>query len=213
MSKGRSKHKLQQHSPPHISSSRQDNEQTASPQKTSEQKNAGSLIDTTSVSRRAEIPPPPGNPQEPEHAWYQAIQRWKPLLEIVGVFFAIGYAIVTFFQWRDARRSLELDERAWIAPTGTCAESFDNRAMRAEDCGKYNVTNLINLSSSLVSCQWLILSFRSIRTSSVTRIIFRTLAARLQRKRIAVTVATKPSFLKSFGTLEEKEQGREDCLN
>jgi hypothetical protein len=35
-------------------------------------------------------------------------------LEIVGLLAGIGYAIVTYCQWRDLRHNFELEQRAWI---------------------------------------------------------------------------------------------------
>src|SRR5207253_7074434 len=35
-------------------------------------------------------------------------------LEIVAIPFAIGYAFVTYFQWRDANRNFRIDQRPWI---------------------------------------------------------------------------------------------------
>jgi hypothetical protein len=46
------------------------------------------------------------------------LRWWKPRLETIAVFFAVGYAVVTYFQWRDSVRNFLTDERAWIAPHG-----------------------------------------------------------------------------------------------
>jgi hypothetical protein len=50
----------------------------------------------------------------PEHEWYRALQRWKPLAEIIAIVFAIFYAVVTFLQWRDAHQALIVSARPWI---------------------------------------------------------------------------------------------------
>jgi hypothetical protein len=39
---------------------------------------------------------------------------FKGFLEMVGLLAGIGYAIVTYCQWRDMRRSFEFEHRAWI---------------------------------------------------------------------------------------------------
>lgn len=39
---------------------------------------------------------------------------WKPTLEIIGIVAGIGYALVTFFQWRDLKHNFVTDERAWV---------------------------------------------------------------------------------------------------
>jgi hypothetical protein len=50
----------------------------------------------------------------------------KDLLETVAFIFAIGYAVVTFFQWQDARRNFKTDERAWVLPLVPSAEKTDS---------------------------------------------------------------------------------------
>jgi hypothetical protein len=42
----------------------------------------------------------------------------KDILESAAFVFAIGYAIVTFLQWRDSSANFILGERAWLAPVG-----------------------------------------------------------------------------------------------
>ncbi|HUI76834.1 MAG TPA: hypothetical protein VLY24_02935 [Bryobacteraceae bacterium] len=39
---------------------------------------------------------------------------WKTLLECIAIPFAIGYAAVTYQQWRDLRHNFEVDQRAWL---------------------------------------------------------------------------------------------------
>src|SRR5207237_1280683 len=39
------------------------------------------------------------------------------LLEIVAIPFAIGYAVVTYYQWSDAHHNFILDQRAWLRMT------------------------------------------------------------------------------------------------
>jgi hypothetical protein len=62
---------------------------------------------------------PQGNPaaikeQKAKSKWDKRIERWKPSLEIIGIFFAIGYAFVTYFQWRDLRDNFVTGQRAWV---------------------------------------------------------------------------------------------------
>jgi hypothetical protein len=48
------------------------------------------------------------------------MQWWKSALEVIAIPFAIGYAIISYFQWRDAAHNFRGDERAWLGP-----ETFD----------------------------------------------------------------------------------------
>lgn len=44
-------------------------------------------------------------------------QFWR-IVNRIGVIAAIGYAVVTYLQWRDLKRNFEADERAWISSQG-----------------------------------------------------------------------------------------------
>jgi hypothetical protein len=66
----------------------------------------------------SEIPPSPSDPDKPKKPWYKSLKRWKTILEVVAIPFAIGYAFVTFFQWRDLRSNFTADQRAWVLATG-----------------------------------------------------------------------------------------------
>jgi hypothetical protein len=75
-------------------------------------------------------------PPTPQRGWYEILQRWKILIEIVGILFAIFYACVTYRQWEDSRDSIKLDERAWVAPVNFCLESGRPQTNNNE-CGPY----------------------------------------------------------------------------
>jgi hypothetical protein len=62
------------------------------------------------------IPPTPRDPDQSEKSWYKTMQGWKTTLEIVAIPFAIVYAVVTVYQWRDLRHNFEVDQRAWVKP-------------------------------------------------------------------------------------------------
>ena len=66
------------------------------------------------VSLVPQVPPTPDNAEKSHNRWYQTLAGWKVMLEIVGIPFAIAYAVVTFFQWRDLRHNFEVDQRAWL---------------------------------------------------------------------------------------------------
>ena len=70
------------------------------------------------------IDPTPRTTNKSKHPSYKTIEWWKPRLEILALFFGMGYAVVTYFQWRDLRRNFEADQRAWLGETGT---KFDLR--------------------------------------------------------------------------------------
>jgi hypothetical protein len=68
-----------------------------------------------------EHPPPPvcitpnlSDPNQSQRPWYKTVDGWKTVLELVGIPFAIAYAIITFFQWRDLRHNFKVEQRAWI---------------------------------------------------------------------------------------------------
>jgi hypothetical protein len=43
--------------------------------------------------------------------------RWKSVLETIGIVAGIGYAIVTYLQWRDIKNNFIIDQRAWLGVT------------------------------------------------------------------------------------------------
>jgi hypothetical protein len=57
---------------------------------------------------------PQKDTDKPQKAWYRTLEGWKKLLEIIAIPFAIAYAVVTFFQWRDSNNNFIRDERAWV---------------------------------------------------------------------------------------------------
>ncbi len=59
-------------------------------------------------------PTPAKYPEKPKKRFYKTFDWWKKVVEIIAIPFAIGYAIITYFQWRDLRHNFEADERAWI---------------------------------------------------------------------------------------------------
>jgi hypothetical protein len=46
--------------------------------------------------------------------WYKTFDGWKSRIEIAAFAFGMGYAVVTFFQWRDSNRNFRTDQRAWV---------------------------------------------------------------------------------------------------
>lgn len=76
---------------------------------------------------------PQGNPpdtkgRDSKQKWYNSAQWWKSLrnhpfqwwkerAEIVALVAGIGYAVVTYWQWRDLRHNFQVEQRAWIQLT------------------------------------------------------------------------------------------------
>lgn len=60
------------------------------------------------------VDPSPHSTSEAKHKRYRSLQWWKSRTEFVATFFVIGYAVVTFFQWRDAHADFRKDQRAWV---------------------------------------------------------------------------------------------------
>lgn len=60
--------------------------------------------------------------KQPTNHWYNSFQWWKsrPVdwwkvrVEFAALFFGIGYAIITYCQWRDSNRNFRIDQRAWV---------------------------------------------------------------------------------------------------
>lgn len=61
-----------------------------------------------------EVLPTATNTNKAKKPWYKTLEGWKARLEIAAIPFIIGYAVVTFFQWRDLRHNFEVDQRGWI---------------------------------------------------------------------------------------------------
>jgi hypothetical protein len=61
-----------------------------------------------------QVPPPPSDTNQPKKAWYNFLERWKVLLEVIAIPFAIMYAIVTGLQWKDLHHNFVTDERPWL---------------------------------------------------------------------------------------------------
>lgn len=60
------------------------------------------------------IVPPAAQEKKTNKRCYKTLDWWKKVFEVVGIVFAIGYAIVTYCQWQDIRHNFQVDERAWI---------------------------------------------------------------------------------------------------
>jgi hypothetical protein len=58
--------------------------------------------------------PPPRDTHQAKNPWYKTFKGWRTLLEMIAIPFAIGYAVVTWLQWRDLRRNFKIDQRAWL---------------------------------------------------------------------------------------------------
>jgi hypothetical protein len=64
--------------------------------------------------------------------------RWYKILQTGGVIAGIGYAVVTFWQWRDLRHNFQVDQRAWIKATviWTGFPSTEQTLIRIANTGK-----------------------------------------------------------------------------
>jgi hypothetical protein len=74
------------------------------------------------VMAQLHLGPSPEHRPNSKAKWYSSTEWWKSKtfewwkrrIEVVGIIFAMGYAIITYFQWRDAHRNFITDERAWL---------------------------------------------------------------------------------------------------
>jgi hypothetical protein len=91
------------------------------------------------------------NANNPRSSWWRVevmIKRFKPLIEVVGIFFAIFYAIVTYRQWHDLRRNFEADQRAWIRaaylfPKDISSDSKTSVTLEMSNLGKSVITGVV----------------------------------------------------------------------
>jgi hypothetical protein len=78
--------------------------------------------------------------------WWIRMWRWKPWKRILTVLVGlagIGYALVTYYQWRDLDRHFRIDERAWIHI------KIKEPAETLADFSKIGVTaNLVNIGKT-----------------------------------------------------------------
>jgi hypothetical protein len=70
------------------------------------------------------IPPAPANSGKADKPWYKTGNGWKIALEIVAIPFAIGYAVVTYWQWHDLGTHFAFEQRAWLKADVTYPDSI-----------------------------------------------------------------------------------------
>ena len=93
---------------------RKDNQRSPSPQSASDKENDPAERKSPLNSN---ITPTPGDADQPNKPWYKTLDGWKTFLEIVGIPFGIGYAVVTYCQWRDLKENFRNDQRPYVLST------------------------------------------------------------------------------------------------
>jgi hypothetical protein len=92
---------------------------------------------------------------EPYYRWYNP-KYWrevvrsstrKEIIEVIGIFFVIGYAVITFFQWQEMKKQTVGANRAWIFITRAMPEIEKTNSVIAFnvdyiDVGKSPATSL-----------------------------------------------------------------------
>jgi len=58
--------------------------------------------------------PPATRENEAKKRWYKTLTGWKTVLEVVAIPFAIFYAVVTYFQWRDLQHNFFIEQKSWV---------------------------------------------------------------------------------------------------
>jgi hypothetical protein len=61
-----------------------------------------------------QIPTTSPKAKESNKCWYKTLAGWKIVIELIALPFAIGYAVVTYCEWKDLRHNFQADERAWV---------------------------------------------------------------------------------------------------
>jgi hypothetical protein len=85
---------------------RQQHETAISKQKDAEKKNA-----TAPMLLPVKGAPP--NSSGTNKSREESKPRWRQTLDVVAILAGIGYAIVTYWSWRDLRQNFKVDQRAW----------------------------------------------------------------------------------------------------
>jgi hypothetical protein len=65
-----------------------------------------------------QIPSTPEDSPKTKDPWYKTLQGWVSVVQLIGIPFAIGYAVVTYLQWQDIRHNFLIDQRAWLSIDG-----------------------------------------------------------------------------------------------
>src|SRR5437879_2023696 len=81
-----------------------------------------------------EIEPTLHTADKPRYCRYMPSPWWKNWLEGFALFAGIGYAIVTFWMWRDAHDNFIVNQRAWVGVDRPV--SVDSIALDAHHGGK-----------------------------------------------------------------------------
>lgn len=98
----------------HQSAPRQEDKETNQPQQTASEKDDSAK---GKVSLPRDIPPSPTNTKKPQKPWYKTPDGWKTAVELVAIPFAIGYAVVTYYEWKDLRHNFTIEQRSWLKAT------------------------------------------------------------------------------------------------
>src|ERR1700683_2975540 len=91
---------------------RKQNEKSVTTQCHSDNENERTERNSPAVSKAT---PTPCKANESYDRWYQPCYWWKvakgwtgkETIEVIGIFFAVGYAVVTFLQWQDLRHNFQ----------------------------------------------------------------------------------------------------------
>jgi hypothetical protein len=87
------------------------NETSISPQQTPSQENNPRPREPRAITQ---VGPTQTNTEQAKYPWYTTLEGWKIIAELIAIPFAIGYAVVTYFQWKDLRHNFEVDQRALV---------------------------------------------------------------------------------------------------
>jgi hypothetical protein len=58
--------------------------------------------------------PDPKRTDDTQKKWYETFKGWKSRIQFAALIAGIGYAVVTYFEWKDLRHNFEVDQRPWI---------------------------------------------------------------------------------------------------
>jgi hypothetical protein len=64
--------------------------------------------------------------------WKRNLELSKKVLEILAIPFAIGYAFLTYYQWRDLQHNFVIDKRKWTGVKSIGADQFASDAQTVQ---------------------------------------------------------------------------------
>ena len=97
------------------------------------------------ASRLTNRNPTPKQSHDTKQKWYQSFKWWKSRIQFAALIAGVGYAFVTYFQWKDLRRNFITNERAWMKISAGISDLSDVMSVKMEvkNVGKSVVSKIV----------------------------------------------------------------------